>query len=419
VAVVVPNGSTSEGGRAALLRRGVARLLATGSLLTPLGVTVLLVASASWVVAAVVGWIELLLAATAGLAVLALSGLFTVGTLQVRVDLAPSRRRLVEGGNEEAEVAVRLRNTSGVPTLWMNLEVAVGDGGEDFDLEPIAGHGEWAGGFTVAAARRGVVAIGPATTVRGDPLRLLERRVTFTDVSWIYIHPATVRLAPLGTGLLRDLEGRTTAELSMSDLNFHALRDYVPGDDRRHIHWRTSARTLITGDKLAVRQFQDTRRTQLLVVVDGDRSAYRDPEEFELAIRVGASISVRAVADDLDLTLLVADQQVRRRGAGQASEQAVLDACARAGHTRRRLPELIGDGTRHAPDLTFAVVVTGPRTTSEVRRAASRVPRHVRTVAVRVDPAATRALDRGGPVSVVTLTRLEELRALLGKESVA
>ena len=52
----------------------------------------------------------------------------------------------------------------------------------------------------------------------------------------------------------------------MSDLAFHALREYQPGDDRRYVHWRSSAKH----GRLLVRQFLDTRRSHLAVVVDTD-----------------------------------------------------------------------------------------------------------------------------------------------------
>ena len=71
------------------------------------------------------------------------------------------------------------------------------------------------------------------------------------------MHPLLVSLAGASSGLLRDLEGQATRDLSDSDLSFHALRDYVAGDDRRYIHWRTTARR----GSLMVKQFEDTRRT--------------------------------------------------------------------------------------------------------------------------------------------------------------
>ena len=43
----------------------------------------------------------------------------------------------------------------------------------------------------------------------------------------------------LSPGLQRDLEGQATRDLSTSDLAFHTLRDYVTGDDWRHVHWRS------------------------------------------------------------------------------------------------------------------------------------------------------------------------------------
>ena len=33
-------------------------------------------------------------------------------------------------------------------------------------------------------------------------------------------------------GFIRDIEGATTQDLSSADVSFHALREYVPGDDR-------------------------------------------------------------------------------------------------------------------------------------------------------------------------------------------
>jgi uncharacterized protein (DUF58 family) len=382
------------------------------SLLTPLGASALVVSLVAWAVGAAVGWIELFLAASTGLLVVAACGFFAVNRSQPTVQLDPKKRRFPVG--DSTTVEVRVHNPSGVPMLPVDLEVVVGDAMEPFALPIIGGHGLWQETFPVAGARRGVIAIGPATTVRGDPLGLLERRVRWAEVSYLYVHPQTVPLALLGSGLLRDLEGRATSELSMSDLAFHTLREYSPGDDRRYIHWRSSAKALSSGGKLMVRQFQDTRRTQLLVVVDGDRNNYADPEEFELAISAGASVAVEAVDEDLDTTVLVANQHVKRRGAVKLTSQLILDACSRADHARRPFPELIADGVRQARDLTFAFLVTGSRPDfATLRRAASRVPRHVRTSVLRVAPGERAAVAPGTAVSVLTMSQLADLRGLL------
>ncbi|WP_217617293.1 DUF58 domain-containing protein, partial [Cellulomonas sp. GbtcB1] len=88
-------------------------------------------------------------------------------------------------------------------------------------------------------------------------------------------------------GLLRDLEGGVTRDLSDMDLAFHALRDYVVGDDRRPIHWRTTARR----GQPTVKQYEDTRRTQTAVALASDPRDYRhgaDDAELELAVSVVA-----------------------------------------------------------------------------------------------------------------------------------
>jgi uncharacterized protein (DUF58 family) len=393
--------------------RGVKRLPVI-SLLTPLGATVLTVALLAWAAGAVLGWIELFLGASIGLLVVAACALFAVNRARPTVELDPQQRRFTVG--DSTTVDVRVINQSGAPMLPVDLEIVVAGSMEPFSLPTIGGRGIWRDAFPVVGVRRGVIPIGPATTVRGDPLGLLERRVRWADVSYLYVHPRTTPLAPLGSGLLRDLEGRATSELSMTDLAFHTLREYAPGDDRRYIHWRSSAKAISLGGRLMVRQFQDTRRTQLLVVVDGDLGNYADPEEFELAISAGASVAVEAVREELDVTVLVANQQAKRRGAQRVTSQVVLDACSRADFARRTFPDLIADGVRQARDLTFAFVVTGSRPDfASLHRAASRVPRHVRTSVLRVVPGNNPAVAPGTSVSVLTMGGLADLRALLRK----
>ncbi len=51
---------------------------------------------------------------------------------------------------------------------------------------------------------------------------------------------------------------------SLLEGEFYALRDYLPGDNRRWIHWRSSARR----DELIVRQFQESPSRRLCLVLD-------------------------------------------------------------------------------------------------------------------------------------------------------
>ena len=83
------------------------------------------------------------------------------------------------------------------------------------------------------------------------------------------------------------LKVSTTQDLSSSDVSFHALRDYVAGDDRRNIHWKTTART----GRLMVRQFEETRRAHLLIVLDLDHEAWGSDEEFEDGVSAAASLA--------------------------------------------------------------------------------------------------------------------------------
>lgn len=376
---------------------------------TPLGWLVLAVSVAAWPAGVVLGWVELTLLAGTGLCAFAACTLLTLGRTVLRVTIDVRPHRLTVGTRAAGRVEVT--NLSRRRLLPIAMELPVGRAPITFDLPVLAGGAPHEEMFVVPTERRSVVPVGPATTVRGDPFGLLRRAVSWTGVTELFVHPVTVALEPFGTGLLRDLEGRTTNDISLSDLAFHALRDYAPGDDRRYIHWRSSAKVGagLPGGRFLVRQFLDTRRSRLLVVVDGDPAAYPDPDDFEIAISAGASVAVRALRDEMDTTVIAAGQVVRGE-----TVQRTLDGFARVESGGIDLVDAAARGGRVAPDTSIALLVTGATPTfARLRAATAHFAPEVRAVVVRVDPSAAAGISSAGSPTVVTVAALHELPALL------
>jgi uncharacterized protein (DUF58 family) len=321
--------------------------------------------------------------------------------LEVRTVVEPARVTVGQPLTGE----LRARNVARTPLVSVSLEFPIGEGGVTYDLPTLLPGHERAELFVVPTHRRGVIPVGPVMTVRGDALGLFRREQEWTERTEVFVHPRTTALEPFGIGLVRDLEGTTAQTTSVSDLAFHALREYVPGDDLRHVHWRSSARH----GQLLVRQFLDTRRSHLVAIVDSDPAAYVSEEDYETAVSVGASLLRRGILDEYDVSFL-SGTAVMVRGAGRPA----LDACSRAVPSAHSLVAVAARGNRLAPDASLVVLVTGPHTDYvTLQRAAGQFPVETARAAVRVDSGATPSLRTDGDLPLLTITRLEELpRAL-------
>lgn len=317
---------------------------------SPLGWTVLGMALVAGGVGWWLGWAELTaVGATLGAALLAAAAL-TLGRSAYAVRLELSDGRVTVG--QRAVGRLEVRNTSRRRLLPAGIELPVGHGAADLHLPSLGPGAVHEDVFAMPTTRRAVVAVGPVRSVRGDPWGLLRRRVRWTDTVDLYVHPRLVPLSGAASGVLRDLEGQATRLVSDSDLSLHALREYVPGDDRRHIHWRSSARV----GELMVRQFEDVRRTHTAVAVSTSSDDYAGVDEFELAVAVAASIGAQALRDERDLTVLAGDGRLRTQ-----SPAALLDDVCGL--------ELSGQGrgagalapwvTREAREASVVVLVTG------------------------------------------------------------
>lgn len=371
--------------------------------ITPAARALMVVGVVCWLLAAFVGWAEMAVVAAGILVLLGIAALFMIGhtNLAVRMFVEPPRVTVGESVTGEIEV----RNKAKTPLLPIRIELPVGGGGVAFDLPALRPGNTHSELFVVPTERRGVIPVGPVTTGRGDALGLFRRDVTWSEITEIFVHPAITPLEPLGAGLIRDLEGNTSEHVSQSDLAFHALREYSPGDDLRHIHWRSSARH----GHLLVRQFLDTRRSHINVIVDADPASYRDEQDFETAVSAAASLLVRAIMDGYDVTFLCGAHAMTR-GTGRTA----LDACSRAELSGERLTEVAGRGSRLAPDTSLVCLVTGPGASfTSLQRAAAQFPIEVSKTAINVDGSAKATFKSAGDLPLLTLGKLSELPGLL------
>lgn len=393
----------------------VSSLRELGGAVRPLGWLLLALGVVGLPASALLGWRELALLAAACLVLVLLALPFLAGRTRVAVRLALEPSRIVAGGSVAA--AVHVTNTGGARMLPTVLELPVGASLHRYGLPALPAGGTHEENFTVRTDRRGVIAVGPATTRRGDPLGLCSRDSRWSEVHEVLVRPPLVPLEALGAGLLRDLEGVTTDAVSQSDLAFHALREYAPGDDLRHVHWRSSAKAMASGgeSQLLVRQYLDTRRSHATIVVEDDLAAWgSDPaardDAFETGMSVAASIIVRAALDDFETSFFCGDHAT-----SGAEGNLALDTVCRAVPGSRGLVSAAQAAAGTAVDTSLLFLLAGARTpVPTLLRAASVFAPEVRRIAVVVDPeTATPGVSEAGGVSLLRLATKEDLPGLL------
>jgi uncharacterized protein (DUF58 family) len=386
-----------------------ARIAEVLAVVSPLGWTLLAGTVLAWFLAARFGWLELGYVAAVFAIVLVLSSLFTLGRLRLGVQLVVDPLRVRVG--ESAAAQLRVTNHAALPTLPIGVELPVGAAVARYTSPVLKPGGTYEELALIPTERRGVVVLGPVTTQRGDPFGVFRREIGWSDPIEMFVHPRTVPLEPLGRGLLRDLEGRTTNEVSMSDLAFHTLREYLPGDDRRYIHWRSSAKASSASGNgtFMVRQFLDTRRSHVAVVVDVNPHAYRTLDEFEDAISVGASVAIRALTDEMELTVLCGDHAV-----AMPSPHTALDTFSRAELSSWTLADASGKLTRLSPDASVVLHVTGPLTEfPELLHARAMLAPEVHTIALRVEEGGGTTLREVAGLPVLGIGTLADLPRVL------
>lgn len=377
---------------------------------TGVGWLVLLIAVVSIVLSALFGWQEFTYLGTVLLASVLLSAVFLFGRASYGVLIELNPRRVVVGDRAMGRMLVTNTGARGLtPT---RMELPVGRGVAEFQLPAMQPREEHEELFAVPTNKRAVIVAGPAESVRGDQLGLLRRALQWADPVDLFVHPRTVRLQPTAAGLVRDLEGQVSTTITNNDIAFHALRPYVPGDDRRNVHWRTSARI----GQLMVRQFNETRRSQLTMIHCTRGDLYDSEEEFELAVSVTASIASQVIADGVQMNVVSETGVWRTRSVTQ-----MLDSSCRVEPVARLFPSMrdfARERTKRLPAPSVVMTVGGSgMTTAEFRSVETLFGQDTSQVAFRVRLGAQPAISSVAGLTMITIGDLKDLSTLVRRVS--
>lgn len=383
-------------------RRRVAPVL---GVVSPIGWSLAATAVAAFVAGSALHVTELRILAVVLAVPLVVAAVFVLGRASYRVTMDLSSARVVVG--ERAIGRVEVANASSHLMLASRIELAVGTATAQFlvpRLAPDRSHEEL---FAIPTRRRSVLVVGPVRSVRDDPLALMRRQVTWARAQEVYVHPRTARLPGFESGYLRDLEGTPSSALSSSDIAFHALRPYQSGDDLRHVHWRTTART----GTLMVRQFEETRRSHIVVALANDAAHFAHDEEFELAVSAAASLCAQTQREEKELTALSIGSRLRSASPRRLMDDfTVLDAV----RGRSTLRDLGRSATDSAPNASAVILVVGSGATpAELMAAGTQLLPGVGGAVVRcVDGEGVRR-SQLGPLQLVTIGELDQLARAL------
>lgn len=379
---------------------GLGSFLRLLSSLTALGWGTAIIGAGASLAGVLFSWVEAAVLGFTCLSLVALSLLWSLGRAGHTVALRLANTRVTVG--EKALGALTVTNPTSRRLRATKVELCVGAGANSFLCPPL-GHGEsHEEVFAIATTRRGIVAVGPASTIRGDNLGLVRRVQTWSDATELYIHPRTVAMNASTVGFIRDIEGATTQDLSSADVSFHALREYVPGDDRRAIHWRSTARI----GKLMVRQFEETRRSHLLIVLDLDTDAWASDDEFEIGVSAAASMARAALVDAKEVSV--------HTQAGHLKTPTPMHAMDSLSGVERvlgaeRISALTQRAGTEVSQASTAVVISGSRThLADLHAALTRLPLDMVITGVRIDTDSDFELRTLGNTPVVVAPTLDD-----------
>jgi uncharacterized protein (DUF58 family) len=239
-----------------------------------------------------------------------------------------------------------------------------------------------------ACTRRGLFTLGPTTLSTGDPFGFYTVTLHYPASLPLLVLPPIVPLPAIEVARGgRTGEGRPRVGALERTVSAASVRDYLPGDSWRWIHWRTSARR----DSLFVRLFDGAPAGDWWVLLDMDRHVQvgegEDSTE-EHAVILAASLADQGLRSRQAVGLAAQGEQLvwlpPQESAGQRWE--ILRALALISPGVRPLAEVLTGLRLTLGRHTSLVIITPSIDTAWVEALSSLLWRGVIPTVLLLDP---------------------------------
>ena len=146
--------------------------------------------------------------------------------------------------------------------------------------------------YTVTGTQRGAWRFGPVQLVCGDIFGFRSQHKEIPKTNLLLVYPRLYTLPELGLDARHPFGDYQSLNRLIDDpLRVSGVREYLPGDNIRHIHWKATARR----QELQTKLFEPSASRPLAIFINIRTFNHRfegiDPALREFAISAGASIS--------------------------------------------------------------------------------------------------------------------------------
>jgi len=172
--------------------------------------------------------------------------------------------------------------------------------------------------YEVTYEERGLHSLGPASVRGRDALGLVETQYVVGDTTQVLVYPQVYAVGDTGSVLGR------SGPASNERTEFEQVREYVPGDSLRDVHWKASAKHT----ELLVTEYGDPTNDEAVAIAGASAAGHAD----EMATAV-ATLFVAAIREGMEVSLAVPGGTLGL-GHGETQEQRGLELLARTGTGR-------------------------------------------------------------------------------------